>query len=152
MLRCEPQSRVSETRVVGPKGGTINIGPHRLVVPPGALLSDVSITGTAPPNPAVNLEFAPHGLQFLEPVEMQVDYKQRIVPETAELGVTYMLDGWYAVEKMPSSDARKDKKITALTDHFSGFTVTWGVARGGGRRVLRGGVRQRRPAPPNSGC
>lgn len=127
VLRCEPQPRVSATKVVGPKGGSIKIGPHSLVVPAGALDSNVTITGTAPPNPSVNVEFAPHGLQFNRAVEMTIDYKQCIVPETVELGVTYMLNGWYPVQKMPSSDLRKDKKITALTDHFSGFVVTWGV-------------------------
>ena len=126
VLRCEPQPREVETRTVGPKGGTINVGPHRLVIPAGALMRDVEITGTAPSNPAVNVEFEPHGLRFQKPVEMVIDYKQCIVPDSTELGVTYMLSGWRATEKMPSSDVRRDRKITALTDHFSGFAVTWG--------------------------
>ena len=127
VLRCEPQQRATASKVIGPKGGSINFGPHSLVVPAGALDTNTTITATAPSNPAVNVEFAPHGLQFRRPVEMVIDYKQCIVPETDELGVTYVLNGWYAVEKMPSMDVRKDKKISALTDHFSGFIVPWGV-------------------------
>jgi hypothetical protein len=129
VLRCEPQARQQETRTVGRKGGTINVGPHRLVIPAGALLADVQITGTAPTSSAVNVEFAPHGLQFVKPVEMTIDYRQCIVPDSTELGVTYVLNGWWGVEKMPASDARKDRKITALTDHFSGYIITIGRSR-----------------------
>lgn len=127
VLRCAPQPRASVTKVLGPKGGSFNFGPHQLLVPAGALDTNVTITGTAPSNPTVNVEFEPHGLQFKRPVQMTVDYKQCIVPDSVELGVTYMLNGWYAVEKMPSADVRKDKKITAITDHFSGYVLTWGV-------------------------
>lgn len=129
VLRCEPTRRESETRTVGPKGGTLNIGPHRLVIPAGALDREVAITGTAPSNPAVNLEFAPHGLQFKRPVEMVIDYGKCLVPDDVELGVVYMLNGWRPVEKMPSSDARKDRRISALTDHFSGYVVGWSRTR-----------------------
>lgn len=125
LLRCEPQPSVRETRTIGPNGGTLRVGPHRLVIPAGALAQNVAITGTVPANAVVNVEFAPHGLQFSKPVEMTIDYKQCVVPDSEEIGVTYMLPGWRAAEKMPSSDARKDKKITALTDHFSGYVVTW---------------------------
>lgn len=129
VLRCEPQKRESDTEIIGPKGGTLSMGPHRLVIPEGALDHDVVITGTAPSNPAVNLEFAPHGLQFKKPVEMVIDYKQCIVPDDQELGVTYMGPGWRAIEQMPSSDKRSVSRISALTDHFSGFVVTWSRTR-----------------------
>lgn len=125
-LRCEPQPRAGETKVIGPKGGVIKMGLSQLVIPPGALDTNVTITGTAPTSSAVEVQFQPHGLLFKRSVEMTIDYGKCVVPDTTELDVTYTLNGWWGVERMPSADARRDKRITALTDHFSGYVLTIG--------------------------
>lgn len=134
VLRCEPQQIKAVTKKIGSKGGTLDVGPHRLVIPAGALPGDVEITGDAPTGPEADLEFQPHGLQFQRPVEMTFDYGRCVVPTVpeadVELGVTYMGPVGAerrAIEKMPSTDKRDDHKISALTDHFSGFVITWGV-------------------------
>src|SRR5262245_16817791 len=49
LLQCTPQPYVKVSRLVGPSGGIINFGAHRLVVPPGALNRTLIITAEAMP-------------------------------------------------------------------------------------------------------
>jgi hypothetical protein len=125
-LRCEPRPYAEVSKQIGPRGGTLRIGPHQLTIPPGALDAVVTITGRAPTGPVVDLQFEPHGLEFKKPVEMAFDYKGCIVPDDEVLGVVYVSHGRRVLEEMPSTDNRPLSKISALTDHFSGYMVSSG--------------------------
>src|SRR5213594_2648950 len=48
LLKCSRLPYASQTKTIGPLGGTISAGPHTLVIPPGALSSPTAITMTAP--------------------------------------------------------------------------------------------------------
>src|SRR5688572_32097783 len=50
LLACTPLPSARTEQTVGPAGGTIVVGPHRLVVPAGALAAPVLITAEAPPD------------------------------------------------------------------------------------------------------
>ena len=54
LLTCSPLPYDSATQVIGPLGGTIQVGMDTLVVPAGALLAPVAITMVAPSD-TVNL-------------------------------------------------------------------------------------------------
>ena len=123
LLRCEPQKRESDTRVIGPKGGEIQVGAHRLRIPAGALDRDVTISGLAVSGPIVDVEFQPHGLKFAAPVELTLDYSHCIVPRSALLQVVYLGVGRQIVAEQPSSDHRDLSQVRAVTDHFSGYAV-----------------------------
>ncbi|HEY0777785.1 MAG TPA: hypothetical protein VGD56_07440 [Gemmatirosa sp.] len=133
-VRCAPKPVVTVTKVIGPKGGALKIGPHTFEVPAGALDSNVAITATAPMNSRLEIQFEPHGLQFGRPVRMTMSYKGCIVPDGALLGVAYMgrevapADSLQGIVRalMPTSDDKGASAVSALTDHFSGYTVTWG--------------------------
>lgn len=133
-VRCEPKPTVSVSKVIGPKGGSFNIGPHKFEVPAGALDSNVTITATAPMGSRDELQFEPHGLQFKQPVQMTISYKGCVVPDSAVLGVSYVErqpDSPFAVrarttQRMPAHDDKVATSVSALTDHFSGYVVTWG--------------------------
>ncbi|GJG85737.1 hypothetical protein tb265_09180 [Gemmatimonadetes bacterium T265] len=132
-LRCEPKPEVSVTRVIGPKGGTFNIGPHKFEVPAGALDTNVTISATAPTNSRDELRFEPHGLQFNKPVQMTISYKGCVVPDSVVLGVSYVSHPEQSAaaltartdQRMPTHDDKGTSAVTALTDHFSGYMVTW---------------------------
>lgn len=132
-VSCEPKPAVSVTKVLGPKGGAFNIGPHKFEVPAGALDSNVTITATAPTSSRDELQFEPHGLQFSKPVQMTISYKGCVMPDSAVLGVSYVerqLDTPFALrarttERMPTRDDKAATSVSALTDHFSGYLVTW---------------------------
>jgi hypothetical protein len=123
LLRCEPRKREANTRTIGPKGGEIQVGPHRLRIPAGALDRNVTISGVAPSGPIVDVEFEPHGLQFAAPVELTLDYDHCIVPARQQLQVVYLGVGKKIVAEQPSSDHRDLSQVRAVTDHFSGYAV-----------------------------
>ncbi len=126
-LRCEPSQAKAVTKRIGVKGGEIRVGAHTISIPAGALTSDTEITASEPGGPTIELQFAPHGLVFQKPVELSFDYKDCITRSDAPLGVVYVGNGWRVLETMPSTDKRSERRIRALTDHFSGYLVAWGV-------------------------
>jgi hypothetical protein len=64
LLSCTPLPADSVTQVIGPAGGTINVGPHTFTVPAGALDSAVAITAVAPSDVVNRVVFQPSGLWF----------------------------------------------------------------------------------------
>jgi hypothetical protein len=125
-LRCEPSNGDSKTKKIGPKGGGITVGAHQIDIPAGALASDVEITVSEKAGNTMELEFQPHGLQFAKPVEMTFNYGRCVVADAQALDVVYVGNGWKLLETVPSSDKRSAHRISALTDHFSGYMVSTG--------------------------
>src|ERR1043166_10098450 len=75
LLKCSNLPYASTTATIGPLGGSISAGPHTLVVPPGALLSPITITMTAPTGLGVNaVKFQPEGLRFVTPALLTMGY------------------------------------------------------------------------------
>ena len=64
LLGCTPLPYARTEQTVGPAGGTILVGPHRLVIPAGALASPVLITAEAPSDSVNSVRLLPHGLDF----------------------------------------------------------------------------------------
>src|SRR5438094_10172751 len=64
LLQCTPLPYASTTKTIGPAGGIINVGPHTLVIPPGALSQNVTITAEAPSARVNSVRFTPQGLRF----------------------------------------------------------------------------------------
>ena len=123
-LRCDPGNRLTATKRIGAKGGQITLGGNSIEIPAGALASDVDISITSRPGPFVELEFAPHGLKFAKPVEITFNYARCDVPAGTAIDVVFVGNGWRILENMPSSDRRTTKKMSALTDHFSGYMMS----------------------------
>src|SRR5437867_8645438 len=48
LLRCIPLPADTATQTIGPWGGSLQVGPHRLIVPAGALATPVTITAVLP--------------------------------------------------------------------------------------------------------
>ena len=130
-LRCEPLKPKTERKVVGPKGGELQIGPHLLVIPQGALSQEVAISGRTGGGPAVDVQFEPHGLQFAEPVTLTLSYKHCILPSDPTLEVGYYgtvgsgdgLGSRRVLELPPSLQDKDGDQVSALTDHFSGYAL-----------------------------
>lgn len=126
LLRCEPQRRQAQTRTIGPRGGTIQIGPHRFEIPAGALSRPVEITGVAPSGPLVDVQFEPHGLRVAKPVELTISYEHCMIPDSRVLQVVYLGNGQRVLAEQPSVDDDELDEVRALTDHFSGYAVAVG--------------------------
>src|SRR5213592_3228069 len=64
LLWCSVLLYDSVTATIGPAGGTLQVGPHALSVPSGALDAPVTITAVAPADTANHVRLRPEGLTF----------------------------------------------------------------------------------------
>ena len=64
LLQCSPLPADSATQTIGPDGGTLQVGPHTLSIPPGALTEPVTITAVMPSDTVNRVQFQPQGLTF----------------------------------------------------------------------------------------
>ena len=123
LLICNPLEFASDVRIIGPAGGTLRIGPHRLVIPPGALKKNTVVSGQIPLlslTPSVTL--APHGLQFERPVELTLSYQHCLLDLGRSRSVVYTDDDLNILEWPKSTDYRS-KLVTAYIWHFSRYAV-----------------------------
>lgn len=128
-LVCGIRGTYMVSRRIGRSGGSLKFGRSELKVPAGALGDDVQVSATIRLGESVGVEFAPHGLKFAKPAELRIDYTGCTPPLGAALNVYYTNDQGRIVQTMPSADTRSTKQIRALTDHFSGYAVSWGRSR-----------------------
>jgi hypothetical protein len=110
------------TQTVGPLGGVIRVGPHSLVIPPGALDRPVAITASAPEGQHVTVDFAPEGLRFRYPAVLSLSYAhcdhRPLLPR-----VVYIDDLLSILELLPSLDDLSSEAVTTKLRHFSGYAI-----------------------------
>ena len=127
LLKCSSLPYASQTRTIGPLGGTISAGPHTLVIPPGALTSPTAITMTAPTGLGVNaVKFQPAGLRFVTPAALTMSYSNcsllgKILPKR----IAYTNDNLSIISYLLSLDNLLSKNVTGKVNHFSAYVVAW---------------------------
>jgi hypothetical protein len=111
---------VSDTATIGPLGGVITFGPHSLMIPPGALLRQTTITATMPADGHLTAVFEPEGLQFLVPATLTLAYSQCNPQPNNTLSIVY-LNGplGQILQSLPSVLHLDSHTVTALIGHFS---------------------------------
>jgi len=126
LLPCPGTPEASGEDEIGPEGGTLKIGPHRLVVPAGALDSVVLISAVATADSVVSVQFAPEGLTFSRPARLTLSYGAcPFVPTLLPKRVVYTTDALEMIELLLSSDDTVHEKVSADLDHFSRYAVAW---------------------------
>lgn len=126
LLTCTPMPAASASATIGRSGGVLRVGPHRLLVPAGALDSNVTITAYAPSATTNRVQFAPHGLQFRHPAALQMSYENcgllaRILPKR----IAYVDADLNILEFLLSIDNLWTQTVTGRLDHFSEYAVAW---------------------------
>ncbi len=75
LLSCSSLPYDSMTKVIGPAGGSLRVGPHSFFIPSGALSQQTTITMVLPTAQHVNVvRFKPAGLQFAKPTYLTMSY------------------------------------------------------------------------------
>jgi len=72
-IACNVPARDSVSKVIGASGGILDVGPTRLIIPPGALTKDTLVTGVVPAGNTVTVQFSPQGLHFKKPAGLIID-------------------------------------------------------------------------------
>jgi len=126
LLPCSPLPSSAVKQTIGPTGGTMRIGPHVFVVPPGALLNAVTITAKTAGGTGNAVGFKPAGLTFLTPASLTLSYANCSVSgSTVSKQVAYATDLLAIVSYVPSSDNPIARQVTGLVSHFSNYAVAW---------------------------
>lgn len=123
LLVCDPQQSLRTSKYIGPYGGTIEVGNHKLVIPRGALSSTVLITATQQSGTSAMVDFQPHGLKFSQPAALQLSYGSCSAPSGSVQSIVYVNENNQIVEAPPSVDDARSENVNGLIDHFSGYAV-----------------------------
>jgi hypothetical protein len=131
LLACPSTTADSARAVIGPRGGSVSVGGSSLVVPPSAVATPTTFTLVAPASPVVQVEVHAAGVdhyEFAHPVTVSVSYARcddAALP-TARLGA-WWVDG-ATLERlgvMAARDDRRQRRVTFITDHLSGYAVVY---------------------------
>ncbi|MGH7559637.1 MAG: hypothetical protein ACRENB_01325 [Gemmatimonadales bacterium] len=126
LLRCSALPASSVTAVIGSSGGTITAGPHRLVVPPGALAGPVAITAEVVSGTVNSMRFSPEGLRFAVPASLTMSYRNcplaRLLPLKK---IAYTSELLSILELLRSVDHLGSSEVTGQLEHFSRYAIAY---------------------------
>ena len=126
LLRCAPLPSDSVTQTIGPDGGTLYVGAHRLSVPAGALSEPVTITAVAPTDTVNQVRFQPEGLTFLRPTSLTMSYANcNILGSLVPKRIAYTSDALVILEYLASLDNLLSRTVTGQVQHFSTYAIAW---------------------------
>jgi len=125
LLTCRPLPAAVDSALIGPAGGTLVLGPHRLVVPPGALREPVEIRGVAPSDTVNSVEFSPEGLRFARPAALTMSYANCGLVTWLLPRIAYTTDGLQLLYYIPSLADLFRHDVTGQVWHFSRYAIAW---------------------------
>ncbi len=126
LLRCTPMPTARAQAWIGPNGGRIDVGPHSLVVPPGALTHGVLIRAEAPRDNVNRVEFQPHGLEFNRPARITMSYANcQGLASLLPRRIVYIDGNLNLLEVLESVTNLREREVSARLEHFSDYAVAW---------------------------
>jgi hypothetical protein len=137
VLNCVPKEPSSGSALIGPAGGDLIIGPHRLIVPPGALTKPVVISGRVPADESFKIDLEPHGLEFKKPAGLILDAAGCSSVPT----IVYLIDDIVASDPVAAVYSHFWHTIAAPIWHFSRYAIAMRNCDGGGDAMLRRATR-----------
>jgi hypothetical protein len=139
LLYC-PQKYDSVSKVIGPNGGSLNVGPHVLWVGKNVLSDTVTITAVAPKDTVRWVRFQPEGLQFpahgsgvwSAGAVLMLSYKNCGQIPDGSLRIAQVDDSLRIIEYLQSISSGKNNPwsngsqwVFAALRHFSSYAVSY---------------------------
>jgi hypothetical protein len=127
LLQCSTLPYASTTKTIGTAGGSLSVGPHTLVIPPGAVTNPTTITMTLPTGLGVNaVKFEPAGLRFQTPALLTMSYANcSLVSKLLPKRIAYTTDDLQILYYLLSVDNLLGKSVTGKVKHFSEYVIAW---------------------------
>ncbi|MGH7701970.1 MAG: hypothetical protein ACREMO_02670 [Gemmatimonadales bacterium] len=126
LLSCSPLPYASDHEVMGPAGGTLVLGPHRLVVPAGALSQSVLVSGDAPVGNVNSVRLFPEGLRFAKPARLVMSYRNcSLLGVLTPKHIAYTTEQLFILRLLPTIDDFLHQRLTSNLGHFSRYAVAW---------------------------
>jgi hypothetical protein len=124
LLSCSVQPYELVTSIIGPAGGTVAIGAHRLVIPAGALSVEHAIRAERVPFQVNSVRFSPDGLVFAKPALLTLSYAN-CTTRSLHKRVVHTDESLRILEQVPSLDDLRARSVTGEVRHFSRYAVAW---------------------------
>jgi hypothetical protein len=127
LLKCSNLPYDSTTQTIGVGGGSLSVGPHTFIIPPGALSKPTAITMTLPTGLGVNaVRFKPAGLQFRTPAALTMSYANcSLLGNLLPKRIAYTTDNLQILSYLLSLDNLLSKDVTGTVNHFSAYVIAW---------------------------
>jgi hypothetical protein len=126
LLKCTPLPSDSTSATIGPLGGVLRVGPHSLLVPPGALTAPVRITALQSRDTVNAVRFKPEGLTFRYPASLTMSYANcNLLGILLPKRIAYTTDQYRILEYLLSLDNLGARQVTGRLKHFSQYAVAW---------------------------
>ena len=123
LVSCNVRTTHTGSADIGPAGGFVRVGPHRLTVPPGALRERVRISAVAPKGRYVQIKFEPEGLEFSRPTLLTMSYSECSLLSPLRLKIVYVNDKLEILEVLPTLVSVLTRTAHAPVDHFSRYML-----------------------------
>ena len=123
LVSCDVQTTHTGSAEIGPMGGVLRVGPHRLTVPPYALSEKVRISAVAPKGQYVQIQFEPEGLQFRRSTLLTMSYSECSLLSPLSLRIVYVNDQLEILEVLPTTTSVLTRTANAPVDHFSRYML-----------------------------
>ncbi|HET9425810.1 MAG TPA: hypothetical protein VFO55_10595 [Gemmatimonadaceae bacterium] len=127
-INCVPRVSSQGSALIGPAGGTLWIGRHRLIVPAGALTKKVLISGTVPEGRPFEIDLQPHGLEFRKAAGLLLDASSCTDVPT----IVYLVDQYSVSPPIAAIYSNWWRMIACPIWHFSGYAIALGDGRATG--------------------
>ena len=128
LVRCKLQKPETIARRIGPDGGTIEIGPYTLTIPPGALPRRVTIVARIRGGDSVSVvAFKPNWLVFEQFATLSMNYAKCDVDEDAEsaLRIAVVDDQYQIVDYLPSTTDTSSQSVIAPITQVRTYAVAY---------------------------
>jgi hypothetical protein len=123
LVSCNVRYTYSASAEIGPEGGVLWVGPHRLYVPPNALSERTRISAVAPRGNYVQIQFEPEGLQFRRSTLLSMSYRDCSLFSPWRLKIVYVDDNLEILEVLPTLTSILTRTANAPVDHFSRYML-----------------------------
>jgi hypothetical protein len=129
LLSCSNLPYDSTTQTIGIWGGRLSVGPHTLVIPPGALTQKTAITMILPTDlRGVNaVRFKPAGLQFRTPAALTMSYANcSLLGVLLPKHIAYTTDNLQILYYLLTLVSNVlNQTVTGQVNHFSAYVIAW---------------------------
>ena len=119
---CTVTSPISGSARIGPFGGILDVGPHHVIVPPGALTQTVTLTGRVPAGNKLQIELGPEGLEFKRPAVLILD-ASGCSSLPASLYIDYVDQDGTVLQRIQAVFSALLHIIVAPIEHFSIYAL-----------------------------
>ncbi len=123
LVLCQRREFASASAIIGPQGGTLQVGSDQLVIPPGALAHDVFISAVVPADTIASIHFEPEGLHFQRPAGLILGGEGCAIPESATPDVVYLDGEGHVLENIEAAYQPALKRVAAPIQHFSRYAI-----------------------------